>query len=118
VQFRAAKFKKTAESLEAAFVPGPRSQPEQGMSNDHILLREFAEPKTGCMLAKLATASATRLSQSHWHKPGNFDCRHGFSYCHRRGLGAFACGMGSFGLAIVMGLGRTLVPRPGNFLLN
>jgi len=43
-QFRAAKFKKTAESLKAAlFLDHAAPSQSREMSNDHILLREFAE---------------------------------------------------------------------------
>ena len=68
-QFRAAKFKKPAESLKAAlFLDHAAPSQSREMSNDHILLREFAE-QTGAFSAKSATASAIRLSRNHWPNP-------------------------------------------------
>ena len=117
-QFRAAKFKKTAESLKAAlFLDHAAPSQSREMSNDHILLREFAE-QTGAFLSEVGDGVCHLIVAESLAKPGDLIIGTDSHTVTAGGLGAFACGMGSSDVAIALGLGRTWFRVPETFLVD
>jgi 3-isopropylmalate/(R)-2-methylmalate dehydratase large subunit len=117
-QFRAAKFKKTASSLKAAlFLDHAAPSQSREMSNDHILLREFAE-QTGAFLSEVGDGVCHQIVAESLAKPGDLIIGTDSHTVTAGGLGAFACGMGSSDVAIALGLGRTWFRVPETFLIE
>ena len=117
-QFRAAKFKKTAGSLKAAlFLDHAAPSQSREMSNDHILLREFAE-QTGAFLSEVGDGVCHQIVAESLAKPGDLIIGTDSHTVTAGGLGAFACGMGSSDVAIALGLGRTWFRVPETFLID
>ena len=116
-QFRAAKFKKTAESLKAAlFLDHAAPSQSREMSNDHILLREFAA-QTGAFLSEVGDGVCHQIVAESLAKPGDLIVGTDSHTVTAGALGAFACGMGSSDVAIALGLGKTWFRVPETFLI-
>ncbi|MFY9813144.1 MAG: 3-isopropylmalate dehydratase large subunit [Dehalococcoidales bacterium] len=117
-QFRAAKFKKPAETLKAAlFLDHAAPSQSREMSNDHILLREFAA-QTGAMLSEVGDGVCHQIVAESLAKPGDLIVGTDSHTVTAGGLGAFACGMGSSDVAIALGLGRTWFRVPETFFIE
>ena len=117
-QFRAAKFKKTAASLKAAlFLDHAAPSQSREMSNDHILLREFAS-QTAALISEVGDGVCHQIVAESLAKPGDLIVGTDSHTVTAGGLGAFACGMGSSDVAIVLGLGRTWFRVPETFLIE
>ena len=117
-QFRTAKFKKTASSLKAAlFLDHAAPSQSREMSNDHILLREFAE-QTGAFISDVGDGICHQIVAESLAKPGDLIIGTDSHTVTAGGLGAFACGMGSSDVAIALGLGRTWFRVPETFLID
>jgi len=113
-QFRAAKFKNTASSLKAAlFLDHAAPSQSREMSNDHILLREFAE-QTGAFLSEVGDGVCHQIVAESLAKPGDLIIARirilswpaDWRFCLRHGF--FGCGNCSR-------FRQNLVPCPGNF---
>ena len=117
-QFRAAGFKKIASSLKAAiFLDHAAPSQSREMSNDHILLREFAS-QTGALISEVGDGVCHQLVAESLAKPGDLIIGTDSHTVTAGGLGAFACGMGSSDVAIALGLGRTWFRVPETFLME
>ncbi len=117
-QFRAAGFKKTASTLKAAvFLDHAAPSQSREMSNDHILLREFAA-QTGALIREVGDGVCHQLVAESLAKPGDLIIGTDSHTVTAGGLGAFACGMGSSDVAIALGLGRTWFRVPETFLIE
>ena len=117
-QFRAAKFKKPAETLKAAlFLDHAAPSQSREMSNDHILLREFAA-QTGAMLSEVGDGVCHQIVAESLAKPGDLIVGTDSHTVTAGCLGAFACGMGSSDVAIALGLGRTWFRVPETFFIE
>ena len=117
-QFRAAKFKKPAETLKAAlFLDHAAPSQSREMSNDHILLREFAA-QTGVFLSEVGDGVCHQIVAESLAKPGDLIVGTDSHTVTAGGLGAFACGMGSSDVAIALGLGRTWFRVPEIFFIE
>ena len=117
-QFRAAKFKKPAETLKAAlFLDHAAPSQSREMSNDHILLREFAA-QTGAILSEVGDGVCHQIVAESLAKPGDLIVGTDSHTVTAGGLGAFACGMGSSDVAIALGLGRTWFRVPETFFIE
>ena len=117
-QFRAAGFKKIASSLKAAaFLDHAAPSQSREMSNDHILLREFAA-QTGALISEVGDGVCHQLVAESLAKPGDLIIGTDSHTVTAGGLGAFACGMGSSDVAIALGLGKTWFRVPETFLIE
>ena len=117
-QFRAAGFKKTAGTLKAAmFLDHAAPSQSREMSNDHILLREFAE-QTGAFISEVGDGVCHQIVAETLAKPGDLIIGTDSHTVTAGGLGAFACGMGSSDVAIALGLGKTWFRVPETFLIE
>jgi 3-isopropylmalate/(R)-2-methylmalate dehydratase large subunit len=117
-QFRAAGFKKTASTLKAAvFLDHAAPSQSREMSNDHILLREFAA-QTGALISEVGDGVCHQLVAESLAKPGDLIIGTDSHTVTAGGLGAFACGMGSSDVAIALGLGKTWFRIPETFLIE
>ncbi len=106
-QFMAAGFKKPADSVKAAlFLDHAAPSPNFELSNDHVLLRTFAE-QTGAMLSDVGEGVCHQRVAESLAKPGDLIVGSDSHTVMAGALGAFACGMGSSDVAIAMGLGET-----------
>jgi 3-isopropylmalate/(R)-2-methylmalate dehydratase large subunit len=117
-QFRAAGFKKTAGTLKAAmFLDHAAPSQSREMSNDHILLREFAR-QTGAFISEVGDGVCHQIVAETLAKPGDLIIGTDSHTVTAGGLGAFACGMGSSDVAIALGLGKTWFRVPETFLIE
>jgi 3-isopropylmalate/(R)-2-methylmalate dehydratase large subunit len=117
-QFWAGGFKKLANSLRAAvFLDHAAPSQSREMSNDHILLREFAR-QTGALISEVGEGVCHQLVAESLAKPGDLIIGADSHTVTAGGLGAFACGMGSSDVAIALGLGRTWFRVPETFLVE
>jgi len=106
-QFQAAGFQKIADSLKAALffdhaAPSPSSQ----LSNDHILLRNFAK-ETGSFLSDVGSGICHQIVAESIDKPADLVVGADSHTVTAGGLGCFACGMGSTDVAVALSLGKT-----------
>lgn len=117
-QFRAGGFKKIAPSLKAAvFLDHAAPSQSREMSNDHMLLRDFAR-QTGAFITEVGDGVCHQLVAESLAKPGDLIIGSDSHTVTAGGLGAFACGMGSSDVAIALGMGRTWFRVPETFLVE
>ncbi len=106
-QFRTAGFQRISDSLRATvFLDHAVPSPSQELSNDHILLRDFARD-TGCLLYDIGDGVCHQIVAESLVRPGELVVGTDSHTVTAGGLGAFACGMGSTDVAMVLHLGKT-----------
>jgi 3-isopropylmalate/(R)-2-methylmalate dehydratase large subunit len=114
-QFYAAGYKAITPSLKAAvFLDHAAPSQSREMSNDHILLRNFAHD-TGAILSDVGDGVCHQIVAESLAKPGDLIIGSDSHTVTAGALGAFACGMGSSDVAVVFGLGRTWFRVPESF---
>jgi 3-isopropylmalate/(R)-2-methylmalate dehydratase large subunit len=106
-QFRAAGFQEISDLLRAAvFLDHAVPSPSQELSNDHILLRGFARD-TDCLIYDIGDGVCHQIVAESLARPGELVVGSDSHTVTAGGLGAFACGMGSTDIAVVLHLGKT-----------
>ncbi|MFC1992571.1 3-isopropylmalate dehydratase large subunit [Chloroflexota bacterium] len=111
-QFEAAGFERLADPQRTAiFLDHAAPSPNSGLSNDHILLRRFAQ-KTGCLTYDVGYGICHQIVAESLAKPGDVIIGADSHTVTAGGLGAFATGMGSSDTAVVFALGRTWLRVP------
>jgi len=106
-QFQATGLKRLANSQKTAlFLDHAAPSPNYELSNDHRLLRHFAQ-QTGCFISEVGGGVCHQLVVESLAKPGDVIVGADSHTVTAGGLGAFATGMGSTDVAIAFGLGKT-----------
>jgi 3-isopropylmalate/(R)-2-methylmalate dehydratase large subunit len=93
----------------------PSSRKE--LSNTHIMMREFAQ-ETGIILSDVGGGICHQVISESYAKPGDLVIGADSHTCTAGALGAFATGMGSTDVAVIMGLGKTWLQVPGTYRIN
>jgi 3-isopropylmalate/(R)-2-methylmalate dehydratase large subunit len=99
------------------FIDHAAPSPRKELSNDHMLLREFAG-ETGCNLSDVGEGVIHQRLIEDFVSPGQVVIGADSHSCTPGALGAFSTGMGSTDVAIGMALGRTWLRVPETFRVN
>ena len=99
------------------FIDHAAPSPRKELSNDHKMLREFAE-KTGSVLSDVGAGVCHQLIAEDFGAPGQVIIGADSHTCMAGALGAFATGMGSTDVAIGMALGKTWLRVPETIRIN
>ena len=105
-QFQSSGMGKLANAPRTVlFIDHAAPSPNANLSNDHILLRDFAR-QSGCILSEIGDGVCHQIVQEAYARPGDVVVGADSHTVTAGGLGAFATGMGSSDVAVAMGLGK------------
>ena len=111
-QFQAAGFQKVADHLSVAlFLDHAAPSGDSRLSNDHLLLREFAR-QTGSLIYDIGEGVCHQIVAESLARPLDLVIGADSHTTTAGGLGAFACGMGSTDVAVALGIGKTWLRVP------
>jgi len=117
-QFKESGFEALAKPQQTIiFLDHAAPSPAQQLSNDHILLRRFAEEK-GCRIYEVGDGICHQLVAENFANPGDIIVGADSHTVTGGALGAFATGMGSSDVAIAIALGKTWFRVPESFLIE
>jgi 3-isopropylmalate/(R)-2-methylmalate dehydratase large subunit len=106
-QFQACGFDRLANPEKTIlFLDHAAPSPNRAMSNDHMLLHQFAR-ETGCFIYDVGEGICHQIVAESLAKPGDVIVGADSHTVTAGALGAFATGMGSSDVAIAFGLGKT-----------
>jgi len=114
-QFQECGFEHLANPLTTVlFLDHASPSPSQELSNDHVLLRDFAR-KTGAQLSEVGEGICHQLIAESYANPGQIIIGADSHTVTAGALCAFATGMGSTDVAIIFSLGKTWLRVPESF---
>ena len=117
-QFKESGFEALAKPQQTIiFLDHAAPSPAQQLSNDHILLRHFAE-ETGCRIYDVGEGICHQLVAEKFANPGDIIVGADSHTVTAGALGAFATGMGSSDVAVALALGKTWFRVPESFLIE
>jgi len=117
-QFKESGFEALAKPQQAiVFLDHAAPSPARQISNDHILLRRFAE-ETGCRIYEVGEGICHQLVAEQFANPGDVILGSDSHTVTAGALGAFATGMGSSDVAVALALGKTWFRVPESFLIE
>jgi len=117
-QFREAGFKTLANPQRTVlFLDHAAPSPNSALSNDHLLLREFAE-ETGSIISDVGGGVCHQIVAESYARPGDVIVGSDSHTVTAGALGAFATGMGSSDVAVAMALGKTWFRVPETFKIE
>jgi 3-isopropylmalate/(R)-2-methylmalate dehydratase large subunit len=117
-QFKESGFEALAKPQQAIiFLDHAAPSPARQLSNDHILLRRFAE-ETGCRIYEVGDGICHQLVAENFANPGDIIVGADSHTVTAGALGAFATGMGSSDVAVALALGKTWLRVPESFFIE
>jgi 3-isopropylmalate/(R)-2-methylmalate dehydratase large subunit len=117
-QFKESGFEALAKPQQTIiFLDHAAPSPARQLSNDHILLRRFAE-ETGCRIYEVGEGICHQLVAENFANPGDVIVGADSHTVTAGALGAFATGMGSSDVAVALALGKTWFRVPESFLIE
>jgi len=106
-QFQSGGFKHLANpGRTVLFIDHAVPSPNSELSNDHVLLRDFAR-QSGCVMSDAGCGVCHQVVAESFARPGDVVVGADSHTVTAGALGAFATGMGSSDVAVVFALGRT-----------
>ena len=117
-QFEESGFRKVAEPQNVViFLDHAAPSPARQLSNDHMLLRRFAQ-ETSCHIYEVGDGVCHQLVAERFARPGDIIVGSDSHTVTAGALGAFATGMGSSDVAVALALGKTWFRVPETFFIN
>ena len=117
-QFKESGFEGLARPQQAiVFLDHAAPSPAGQLSNDHILLRRFAQ-EMGCHIYDIGEGICHQLVAENFANPGDTIVGADSHAVTGGALGAFATGMGSSDVAVALALGKTWFRVPDSFLIE
>ncbi len=117
-QFKETGFEVLAKPEKAViFLDHAAPSPSRQLSNDHILLRSFAE-EAGCHIYEVGDGICHQLIAEYFANSGDIIVGSDSHTVTAGALGAFATGMGSSDVAVALAFGKTWLRVPESVLIN
>jgi len=117
-QFQSSGMGKLANAKRTVlFIDHAAPSPNANLSNDHILLRDFAR-ESGCIISDAGNGVCHQIVQEAYARPGDVVVGADSHTVTAGGLGAFATGMGSSDVAVAFGLGKNWFRVPESYKIE